>query len=86
MKTKTMGQYSLIKVFDASLVGLQHWRCGLAIWVKITLRKPFFCAVCLNRINAREEAYRPNTNRVNRGDRICISCMDKFIQLEEEGN
>jgi hypothetical protein len=50
------------------------------LWAAVYVRKPFFCISCRKPIEKSYAAYRPMTNGVKRGDRLCIECGKKFGQ------
>lgn len=46
-------------------------------WSLITLRKRATCTGCYRTIEPREKAYRPLTNSMDRGFRLCLKCAPK---------
>lgn len=56
------------------------------LWSRVRARKDFRCYMCGKAITAGKgmEAYRPMTNGDERGDRICVPCIEGDRNAEAE--
>lgn len=60
-----------------ALVRCEGWgQVFQQVWARSTLRKWAWCAVCDRKMQPREKAYRPMTNKDNRSARACASHFD----------
>ena len=73
------------KMYDAGIVRLSHLRWGNQIWCKGKIQKPFRfnCAVSRIRLKKGDEAFRPITNKGNRGDRISVAAIQKMMEKQK---
>lgn len=72
-----MEDYKLIEVLSPELVCLYSERYGKQIWGVANLTKKHNsdnCAMCDMIVG--KKAFRPTTNKDNRGSRICIQCIE----------
>lgn len=72
-----MEDYKLIEALSPGLVVLDSDRYGSQMWGLCNLTKKHSgdeCAICDGQVG--KKAYRPATNKGNRGSRICIRCVE----------
>ena len=80
MKTK----YELNSILSPELVGLYSEKYSFQLWSLSDLTKKHKddkCGIC--NLSVGNEAYRPTTNKYNRGERICVKCIK---ELKKEKN
>lgn len=83
-----MEDYNLIGILSPEIVSLDSDKYGTQVWAVSNLTKKHKddkCAMCEGRVG--NKAYRPTTNKYNRGDRICIQCIEglKVVFSQKEG-
>jgi len=69
----------LIRHLNANVISLRPTaNLGWQIWSICTMRKVHTCRMCHRGIERGVAAWRPMTNVRNRGDRVCVSCVEKI--------
>ena len=82
-----MTKYKFLTVIvpdTGDLMALEHPKWGRQVWTTARIRKPRPCAVCGTRLQRRCLVYRPVTNKSNRMERICCSCIKWMIKAKEQ--
>ena len=81
--------YSVVRVFNPGLVGLDCGEFGYQMWTRCVSRKSEVCALCGKQSSSGDAVFRPLTNAGNRWERIHATCLDPIleaVQSHEQGN